>query len=44
MELRHVTYFLQVFDAGSISAASREIHIGQPSLSRQIRKLERHFA
>ncbi len=41
MELRHLTYFLQVFDSGSISAASREIHIGQPSLSRQIRKLER---
>lgn len=41
MELRHLAYFLQVFDSGSISAASREIHIGQPSLSRQIRKLER---
>jgi DNA-binding transcriptional LysR family regulator len=41
MELRLVAYFLKVFEAGSISAASREIHIGQPSLSRQIRKLER---
>ena len=41
MDLRLVGYFLRVYEAGSISAASREIHIGQPSLSRQIRKLER---
>ena len=41
MDLRLVSYFLSVYEAGSISAASREIHIGQPSLSRQIRKLER---
>lgn len=41
MDLRLVGYFIKVFEKGSISAAARELHIGQPSLSRQIRKLER---
>ena len=41
MDLRLVGYFLKVYEEGSISAAARELHIGQPSLSRQIRKLER---
>lgn len=41
MDLRLISYFIRVFESGSISAASRELHIGQPSLSRQIRKLER---
>lgn len=41
MELRLLSYFLSIFEAGSISAAARELHITQPSLSRQIRKLER---
>ena len=30
-----------IFESGSISAAARQLHITQPSLSRQIRKLER---
>ena len=41
MDLRLLSYFLAVFDAGSMSAAARELRIGQPSLSRQIRNLER---
>ena len=41
MDLRLVSYFLKVYEAGSISAAARELHVGQPSLSRQLRKLER---
>jgi len=41
MDLRLVGYFIKVFEQGSISAAARELHIGQPSLSRQIRRLER---
>jgi DNA-binding transcriptional LysR family regulator len=41
MDLRLLSYFLAVFDAGSISAAARDLRIGQPSLSRQIRNLER---
>ena len=41
MELRLLTYFLAIYETGSISAAARALRIGQPSLSRQIRKLER---
>lgn len=41
MDLRLLSYFLKIFESKSISAAARELHIGQPSLSRQIRKLER---
>lgn len=40
MEIRTVRYFLAVVDTGSVSAASRELHVAQPSLSRQIRQLE----
>ena len=41
MDLRLLSYFLAIFESGSISAAARGLHITQPSLSRQIRKLER---
>ncbi len=41
MDLRLLSYFLMIFESGSISAAARQLHITQPSLSRQIRKLER---
>lgn len=41
VDLRLLTYFLRVIEAGSVSAASKILLIGQPSLSRQIRKLER---
>lgn len=41
MELRLLRYFLAVVDAGSVSAAAREIRVAQPSLSRQLRALER---
>ncbi|WP_406214258.1 LysR family transcriptional regulator [Streptomyces decoyicus] len=40
MEIRTIRYFLTVVDTGSISAASRALHVAQPSLSRQIRQLE----
>src|SRR5450631_269855 len=41
MELRHVRYFLAVVDAGSVTAASRVVHVTQPSLSRQLRLFEK---
>ncbi len=40
MELRLVRYFVAVVDAGSVTGASRAIRVAQPSLSRQLRKLE----
>lgn len=40
MELRTLRYFLAVVDAGSVTAASRAVHVAQPSLSRQLRALE----
>jgi LysR family hca operon transcriptional activator len=42
MELRHLRYFVAVAEAGSLKlAAEKKLHTTQPSLSRQIRDLER---
>ena len=42
MELRHLRYFIAVANAGSLTvAAEQKLHTSQPSLSRQIRDLER---
>jgi DNA-binding transcriptional LysR family regulator len=42
MELRHLRYFVAVAEAGSLRLAAEEkLHTTQPSLSRQIRDLER---
>ena len=40
MNLRLLRYFLAVVDAGSVTAASRVLYVAQPSLSRQLRRLE----
>lgn len=40
MELRHLSYFVAITEAGSISRASEQLRIAQPSLSRQLRLLE----
>ncbi|ALM52803.1 LysR family transcriptional regulator [Halomonas huangheensis] len=40
MEFRQLRYFLAIVEAGSVSAASRRIHIAQPALTRQMRLLE----
>ena len=42
MELRHLRYFVAVAEAGSLKlAAETRLHTAQPSLSRQMRDLER---
>ena len=42
MELRHLRYFVAVAETGSMKlAAESRLHTAQPSLSRQIRDLER---
>jgi DNA-binding transcriptional LysR family regulator len=40
MTLQQLRYFLTAADSGSFSAAAEELHMAQPSLSDQIRKLE----
>lgn len=40
MEFRQLSYFVAVAETGSISAASRRVHVAQPALTRQIRLLE----
>ncbi|MEV4730117.1 LysR family transcriptional regulator [Saccharopolyspora sp. NPDC049426] len=41
MELRVLRYFLVVADAESVTAAARQLHIAQPSISRQLSALEK---
>jgi DNA-binding transcriptional LysR family regulator len=43
MELRQLTYFSKVAEVGSVSKAASLLHMTQPSLSRQIRALEREL-
>jgi len=40
MEIRVLKYFVAVAEHGSVSAASREVHVAQPSVSRQLKQLE----
>ena len=43
MNLRRLSYFLAVVDAGTVTAASELLHIAQPALSRQIKTLEQEL-
>ncbi len=43
MELRHARYFVATADEGSVSAAATRVRVAQPSLSRQLRQLEREL-
>ncbi|MEU6970988.1 LysR family transcriptional regulator [Kitasatospora aureofaciens] len=43
MELRVLRYFLAVAETGSVTAASRLVHVAQPSLSRQLASLEKEL-
>jgi DNA-binding transcriptional LysR family regulator len=41
MELRLFTYVVTIAEEGSLSGAARRLHLTQPTLSRQLRELER---
>ncbi|HEX9494819.1 MAG TPA: LysR substrate-binding domain-containing protein [Candidatus Limnocylindria bacterium] len=40
MELQQLRYFVAVADTGTFTAAARDLHVAQPSISKQVRKLE----
>ena len=40
MELKQFEYFRAIVDAGTISGAARDLHMTQPPLSYQIKKLD----
>lgn len=40
MELQQLRYFVAVADSGQFTAAARDLHVAQPSISKQVRKLE----
>lgn len=40
MEIRLLRYFIAVSEHGTVHAAAEAVHVAQPSLSRQIRRLE----
>jgi len=40
MDIRQLRFFAHIVDCGSLSRASRELHIAQPALSQHIAKLE----
>ena len=43
MTLQQLTYFLAALEHGSFSAAADELHMAQPSLSEQVRRLEKEL-
>lgn len=40
MELRHLRYFVGIVDAGSLTKASKQLHVAQPALSVHLANLE----
>ena len=40
MELRDLSYFLACVDSGSVTAAARQVHAAQPTISHALARLE----
>lgn len=40
MDLRQLRYFIGIVDSGSLSQAARELHVAQPALSQNLKRLE----
>ena len=43
VDLRLLRCFIAVADAGSVTAAAQQLYVSQPSLSRQLHRLEREI-
>ncbi len=43
MDLRQISYFVALFEEGSVTRAAQRVHVVQPALSMQISKLEREL-
>ena len=43
MTLRHLKLFIAAADAGSITAAARQLYIAQPTVSIAVKELEEHY-
>jgi LysR family transcriptional regulator, transcriptional activator of nhaA len=43
LNYHHLYYFFAVARTGSISKASKELHVSPPAISAQLRSLEEHF-
>ena len=43
MELRDLSYFLSVIEAGSISKAASQMHVAQPTISQALARIEREL-
>ncbi len=43
MDLRQITYFIALFEEGSVTRAAQRVNVVQPALSMQIAKLEREL-